>query len=380
MIRGLRQQLEVFHGRSLGSAVGYLWLLVVLYAAAFLGTLTLPDPVVRLGVGVAAGVCSGSLFMIGHDACHGSYTSRRSLNQVLGRIAFLPSYHTYSLWELSHNRIHHVYTNLKGKDFVWTPLSKAEFDGLSWLSRALYRAYRTPLGLALYYPREIWWPRLVFPRRAHLDRPRRIYALDRLLVLGFGAVQLLVIAAVGGGAPRGWAPWLEDAAFALVVPWLVFSWMIGFVIYFNHTHPAVPWFDKRSEWSWLASAVRGTVRLKFPRWTLRFASNIMDHVAHHVDPRIPLARLKQAQDHLEQVLPGQIVVQEFCVRELRATLRRCKLYDYEAHCWIDYRGTATSGRLVAPPAPYGSAAGILLRRTSSDGERTSEADDPGAPP
>jgi acyl-lipid omega-6 desaturase (Delta-12 desaturase) len=322
---------------------------LILYGVAFLGTLTLSSLTLRLLMALAAGVFSGSLFMIGHDACHGSYTSRHVLNQVLGRIAFLPSYHTYSLWDLSHNRIHHVHTNLRGKDFVWTPLSKAEFDALPSLKRLLYRCFRTPLGLALYYPLELWGPRLVFPRPEYLDRPRRIYTLDRLLVLAFFLVQLLVIAAVGGARSRGWAAWGQDAVVALILPWLVFNWMIGFVIYFNHTHPAVPWFDNRDEWSIAPSAIRGTVRLTFPRWTRRFASNIMDHVAHHVDPRVPLARLNEAQQRIEAVLPGQIVVQAWSVRELRGILRRCKLYDYEAHRWTDFHGSPTTARLVPQP-------------------------------
>lgn len=348
----LRRQLKVFHQRSLGSAMAHLAVRLVLYAAAFIGTLTLSSPALRLLMALAAGVFSGSLFMIGHDACHGSYTSRHVLNQVLGRIAFLPSYHTYSLWDLSHNRIHHVHTNLKGKDFVWTPLSRPEFEALSPLKRLLYRCFRTPVGLTLYYPIELWGPRLIFPRPEHLDRPRRIYTLDRLLVLAFVVVQLLVIVAVcgargdaGSGAPVR-PVGIDDLVVALVLPWLVFNWMIGFVIYFNHTHPTVPWFDNRSEWSVAPSAIRGTVRLTFPRWTRMFASNIMDHVAHHVDPRVPLARLNEAQQRIEEVLPGQIVVQAWSVRELCGILRRCKLYDYAAHCWTDFDGSPTSGRLV----------------------------------
>ncbi|HET7499607.1 MAG TPA: fatty acid desaturase, partial [Kofleriaceae bacterium] len=110
LIQGLRQQLRPFHRWPLGAAISGLVVRLVLHAAAFAGTLAVSSTAVRAMLAVAAGVFSGSLFMIGHDACHGSYTSRPVLNQVLGRIAFLTSYHTYSPWELSHNRIHHVYT------------------------------------------------------------------------------------------------------------------------------------------------------------------------------------------------------------------------------------------------------------------------------
>src|SRR5260221_14341 len=47
------------------------------------------------------------LFVVGHDACHQSFTSSPRLNGWIGRIAFLPSLHVFSLWEREHNRRHH---------------------------------------------------------------------------------------------------------------------------------------------------------------------------------------------------------------------------------------------------------------------------------
>lgn len=319
-----------------------------LYAAGFVGALITPWPVVQIAIGLFTGMCAGSLFMVGHDACHGSYTDRRWLNQLLGRFVFLPSYHVYSLWDLSHNRVHHIKTNLKGKDFVWLPLTKAEYEARSWLGRLIYRIQRTPLGMTFYYPLDIWIPRLIFPRARHLDRPRRVYTLDRLLVGAFFALQIAVIVLVGGS--------VLGIVCALVLPWLVFNWMIGFVIYFNHTHPDVPWFANADEWSFYDGTISGTVRLKFPAWSMTFASNIMDHVAHHLDPRIPLVNLRAAQDRLDELCAGQIVVEHWTVRGTFDIMRRCKLYDYDVHRWTDYEGRPTSrihdvGRKTEEPVP-----------------------------
>jgi omega-6 fatty acid desaturase (delta-12 desaturase) len=255
---------------------------------------------------------------------------------------FLPSYHTYSLWELSHNRIHHINTNLRGKDFVWLPLSKAEYDARSWLGKLVYRIQRTPLGMTIYYPLDIWIPRLVFPRKRHLDAPRLAYTLDRLLVGAFFVAQIVVMIVVGRALHFGAGGWIVGTVCALVVPWLVFCWMIGFVIYFNHTHPDVPWFADADEWSFYDGTISGTVRLKFPEWSMAIASNIMDHVAHHLDPRIPLVNLRAAQDRLDELCAGQIVVEHWTIRGTFDIMRRCKLYDYDAHRWTDYDGRATS--------------------------------------
>jgi acyl-lipid omega-6 desaturase (Delta-12 desaturase) len=146
------------------------------------------------------------------------------------------------------------------------------------------------------------------------------------------------------------AAWLCAALFAIVVPWIVFNWMIGFVVYHNHTHPAVPWFEDPEEWSFHTSTLRGTVRVTFPRWTRFFVANIMDHVAHHLDPRIPLARLREAEDRLDELCAGEILVQPWSLRALCDILARCKLYDFEGHRWTDFDGRPTTTRTFAATA------------------------------
>ena len=351
-LRTLRSHLKPFRDRPVHAAVLRVAIVWAVYGGAFYGIVATRQWPVRLALSLLAGIGSGSLFMMGHDACHGSFTRVRALNQLLGRIVFLPSYHAFAPWELSHNRIHHVYTNLKGKDFVWTPLSKAEFDALSLPRRVLYRACRTPLGLALYYPTDVWATRILFPRARFVDRPRVVYALDSLLVVAFFAAQLAVTLAASGGR---WADWAATAFFAIGVPWAIFSWLIGFVIYFNHTHPDVPWFDERAQWSGWTGMIHGTVRLRFPAWTALFASNIMDHVAHHVDPLIPLVRLPEASDRIEALLPGRTVTQGWSIAALRGVMARCKLYDYRAGCWTDYAGRPTATPRAPAPPPEGQA-------------------------
>ena len=82
--------------------------------------------------GLLPGFVIGRLFIIGHDGCHQSLTPhRRRSTRWLGRIAFLPSLTAYSLWDMGHNACHDGFTNLKGVDFVWAPLTQAEYRALS---------------------------------------------------------------------------------------------------------------------------------------------------------------------------------------------------------------------------------------------------------
>ena len=63
-----------------------------------------------MGIGVA-----GIGFSIAHDALHGAYSSNRTINAALGLIFDLSGANGY-LWKITHNVIHHTYTNIQGID------------------------------------------------------------------------------------------------------------------------------------------------------------------------------------------------------------------------------------------------------------------------
>src|SRR5438270_13913272 len=47
---------------------------------------------------VVSGTVTAPLFVLGHDAVHGSLTSSQRMNAALSRLAFLPSVHYVTLW------------------------------------------------------------------------------------------------------------------------------------------------------------------------------------------------------------------------------------------------------------------------------------------
>jgi linoleoyl-CoA desaturase len=70
-----------------------------------------------IGAGIA-----GVGFCVGHDAQHGSFSSSARVNRFVGLAFDLMGANGY-LWRLTHNRIHHTYTNVHGldEDIVVTP-------------------------------------------------------------------------------------------------------------------------------------------------------------------------------------------------------------------------------------------------------------------
>lgn len=310
-----------------------------LFIAALAALVVAPHWLAKLGLGVLAGVLIARLFILGHDACHQSLTARRGLNKWLGRIAFLPSLTPYSLWEVGHNVVHHGYTNLKGFDFVWAPYSMEEYAALPWWRRALERLYRNGLGAGLYYLIEIWWLKLFFPSRRQMATRRRIFLADCLLVAGFAVLWIGALIWLALATQQS-ITLLLAAGFA--VPFLVWNATVGFVLYVHHTHESVAWYDSKAMWARAQPFVSTTVHLRFRHGVGTLLHHIMEHTAHHVDMSVPLYRLKRAQALLEQALPGRIVVQNFSWRWYFDTARRCKLYDFQALCWTDFRGRRTT--------------------------------------
>ena len=139
----IREWLIPLSNRVTVRALALLLLDFAIWGAFLSGTVYFEALWAKLLCGVAMGFTIGRLFIIGHDACHQSLTPHRGLNKWVGRIAFLPSLTTFSLWDIGHNVVHHGYTNLKGFDFVWAPLTREEFVKLSWMGRLLDRAYRS---------------------------------------------------------------------------------------------------------------------------------------------------------------------------------------------------------------------------------------------
>lgn len=312
--------------------------------ATLAGAIVLDAAWARVLCGLAAGFLTGRLFVVGHDACHQSLTPHRRLNHWLGRIAFLPSLTPYSLWEVGHNVVHHGYTNLKGFDFVWAPHTREEFAALTPMQKALDRIYRSGWAPGLYYLLEIWWKRMFFPNRRQMPTRRRVFLLDNLLVSAYALLWVGSVAAAAWSTGRPVVPALLSA---VVVPFLFWTAMIGFVVYVHHTHTAVHWHAERGDWSRAQPFVSTTVHLTFPYGIGAAMHHIMEHTAHHVDMTIPLYRLKQAQAKLEEMLPGRIVVQRFSWRWYFDTARRCKLYDFARDVWTDYAGRPTSAPAAA---------------------------------
>ena len=335
--------------RSTVTALAIFVPIALLYLATLTATVVAPNWLLRCAAAVANAVVLSVLFVLGHDACHGAFTCHRRLNALLGRLAFLPSWHPYAGWQHAHNRVHHVWTNLRPRDYAWAPLSQDEYRRLSPAGRWRIRFYRSAFGFGCYYFWEVYVKRTIFPSRLFWGNGRRrvLYA-DLALVAGFILLQgayLLYLARLSGANDSP----LAVLAVGQWLPFMLWNWLIGFLTFLHHTHPRVPWFNDRRQWSFFRGQIQGSVHVIFP-WGINWMiQRIMEHTAHHADPQVPLYHLAAAQRSLEQAFKSDIVVHAFSFKSLRATTAACQLYDFEHHHWLSFAGQRTSGPTLLIP-------------------------------
>jgi omega-6 fatty acid desaturase (delta-12 desaturase) len=327
------------------SAARGLWILgahASLYLTTLAGALA-PLPLwVNILSGIANGVLIALLFIIAHDAAHGAFVPGRKMNLWIARFAFIPCVHAVSLWCTIHNKLHHGYTNLKGRAGVWEPMSKAEYDRASAPRRLLERVLRGPFGPFIYYYVAFWPHKTLAPlaRAVRMNWPRHLF--DSVFAFtGFG-VTITAIVAAGALFTPDRPQWLV-LVIAWAIPYTVWNYLMSFTIYLNHTHPSIVWFDDMAMWRRHHPNLLDTtsVRMPFPLNKIRLYDDVMAHAAHHVQTTTPVYALQDAQAALNSRFTS-LVNYDFTWREYFRILRVCKLYDFERRCWTDFDGIPTS--------------------------------------
>ena len=334
---------QEFHETSYAHPVIFLSVILTLYLGT-IATIGLSDSwVAKLLCGVVLSIAVGKLFVVGHDACHGSFTPSARLNRTISFIALTVAYHVPATWRYWHNVVHHAFTNDLTRDFVWRPLSRAEFAASPRWRRRLERLYRhhSSVGIGLYYLLEILLPKMLVVPPVGASKATRS---ARLQMVAFHLFHLSVLGwlAMGSSLFSGSWPSVADVAVNLacgfVGPLLYVCYALGFVVYFNHTHPEIKWYRGMTA-GFTDHQTSATLYLKFQGISeFLLPSDIMSHVAHHLDTKIPVRHLPKAQERLVEQSGLSIRVEIWSWAFQSRVMRICKLYDPDEHQWTGFEG------------------------------------------
>ena len=338
---------EVCFRRPIGRAIAALsqaWVLWLLPVAALAVAHSWWQVV---GLWLFAGLGVSGLFVLGHDASHGALVESRRMNRVVARLCMAPSAHVEAAWDLGHNRVHHGYTTRQGFDFVWHPLAPADYRALSRWGRLMHRFEWSFAGSGMYFLRTVWWQKMW--RYNAEGKRRRAIVRDKTELTIAAALVLAATSTIGalqGGLVQ--AVWLPVKMFA--VPFLLFVHIIGWTVYVHHVGIDIRWW-KPKEWTQYKGQMESTTIMRMPRLFNRlWLHNIMVHVPHHVDVRLPFHQLPRAAKAIRAAFPDTVREIRFSMRDYLRTTHRCKLYDFDRGVWMGYRAG-----LRSPSAPTASA-------------------------
>ena len=93
-----------------------------------------------------------------------------------------------------------------------------------------------------------------------------------------------------------------------------------------------------------------TAGVTLPFWIGRAMHEIMEHHAHHLNPRISMFQLRAAEAALTRKYP-ELCNYRLDWRTYRQIVRGCKLYDFHNHAWLDFAGNVTARVPVAAATP-----------------------------
>lgn len=274
--------------RMIARIVTSLALLFVPYGLILSGRFTSAE---MLGLAIVMGVgMAGVGFGVSHDALHGGLSSSNAVNYIFGLTFDLLGANGY-MWKITHNVVHHTYTNIQGidEDLEVSPLLR-----LSPRSehRAIHR-YQHLYAFATYSLSTIFW---VFVKDykyflqkdigPYVDKRHPWYewtvlVVGKLVYYGWAIVVPLAVLTI---------PWWQTLI-GYVAMNLTAGLILGVVFQLAHVvegtdHPA-PDPAGRMEHTWLAHEMMTTANFAPTNRLLTWYVGGLNHqIEHHLFPKM----------------------------------------------------------------------------------------------
>jgi len=245
------------------------------------------------------------IFIIFHDCGHGSFTTSKTVNRVLGFISGVLTFTPFDDWTWAHAVHHGTAGDLdrRGTGDVWT-LTVDEYRALPRWKRAVYRVFRYPVFLFFVVPGILFLVIQRFPTKGTGAKQRKSVWLTDL------AIALILLAA---HLTIGLTAYLKVQLPIILIAATAGVWLF----YVQHQFETVYWAhsDDRDP---VRVALEGSSFYRLPKLLQWCSGNIGFHHIHHLNARVPNYRLEACQRALPP-LPG------VCELTLLSSLR-CMAY------------------------------------------------------
>jgi linoleoyl-CoA desaturase len=229
-------------------------------------------------------------FNIMHDACHGSYSEKGWVNDLMGLSLNALGGNAF-IWKFKHNVIHHTYTNVDGidDDIAKSPLMR-QCNTQKWVPAHRFQhiyvvlvyaissfAWVTMMDFNKYFKR-----RIVSTTLQKMDRKEHIvFWLSKVLYVAFYIVIPILCV--------GWKTWAIGFTFMHLTMGLVLAlvFQLAHVVEHAEFEYIGEQDSKRIEEEWAIHQVKTTVNFapknKLISW---YVGGLNYQVEHHLFPRI----------------------------------------------------------------------------------------------
>jgi linoleoyl-CoA desaturase len=272
--------------------------------------------------GLLGFVLAGIGFNIMHDACHGSFSSKKWVNDTLGLSMYALGSADF-IWKLKHNVIHHTYTNVDGidDDIAKEPLIRH----CATQRKRSFHKYQHIYILPLYTITTLYWVfytdfQKYFGRKVHNTPFRQISGRDHFLfwlskvlyIFFYIALPIIMV---------GWGKFLAG----FFVMHAVTGFTIAIVFQLAHVVEDIHFDEaidksKKIEQEWAVFQVNTTANFATDNKAITwFLGGLNFQVEHHLFPRV---------SHVHYPAINKLVIQT------------CRKFD------IKYNAFPTMGRAV----------------------------------
>ncbi|MEO8121299.1 MAG: fatty acid desaturase [Rhodoferax sp.] len=311
----------------------------LLYWSLIAAVLFVPSMPLKILASVLVGIRLTSFYTLAHDASHRTLVASRPLNWWLAMLLGVPSFQNYRMWTHDHNMVHHPKTNGDHFDF-YRPYSKKEFDSLSKFEQLMERVYRAPnvVGLWLYFMIR-WLPTRLSPNPRTPKTHRTIAWRYSLVLVGYHSLFVTMLCLAPGFSSISLT---ASLLLGWILPLCVHTLISSASLYLMHTHRKIPWFKGEiSRTGDYAPELCSTV-FTLPDWLSKIVNNVYCHAVHHAHAGISSYHALEAQKHMNKLLGNRMVVEPMSLQGAIATMKACKLYDFEKHQWLDFNGSPSA--------------------------------------
>ena len=245
-------------------------------------------------------------FNIMHDACHGSYSSRKWVNELMGLTMNALGANAY-IWKIKHNVVHHTYTNVDGIDDdiakspvlrhcpsqKWMPAHRFQHIYMFFLYAVSTILWVFLTDMIKYFSRKIIVTEMKFTLKEHI-----IFWVSKLLYIGFYIVIPVLM--------MGWQTWLVGYLIINITMGLTLSLVFQLAHVVEKTEFEVAEEKpKVIDTEWAIHELRTTANFapgnKIVSW---FVGGLNFQVEHHLFPRVShvhyAALSKIVKEHCDQ--------------------------------------------------------------------------------